>query len=142
MKMVIGFALVCVLFLGACTSQGITGAAIADEQPADEAPALTLPKRFISTPTQTIKEFDITATNSGFEPGNIVVKEGETVRLNVVSSDGNKEVAIGGLGVQDATIQTSEPVSIEFVADSKGSHEIICESCGFGNNAMGIITVE
>jgi heme/copper-type cytochrome/quinol oxidase subunit 2 len=141
MKKVIVLALLCSLVAVAC-GEGITGGVVAEQESVEEAPAPTLPKRFISTPTQTIKEFDVTATESGFEPGNIVVNEGETIRLNVVSVDGNKEVAIGGLGVQDTSVQAAEPVSIEFVADEKGSFDITCESCGFGAGAMGVITVE
>ena len=80
---------------------------------------------------------EVTAKRFAFEPSRIEVTEGERVRLNVTSADGVHGLQIKKFRVNTLIPRGGNPVTIEFVASTPGSFEILCsEECGDGHESM------
>jgi cytochrome c oxidase subunit 2 len=83
------------------------------------------------------REIEVTAKRFTFEPARIEVTEGERVRLNVKSADGVHGLQIKKFRVNTLIPRGGKPVTIEFVASSPGTYEIMCsEECGDGHESM------
>lgn len=79
---------------------------------------------------------EINARKFEFDPAEVVVKQGEIVRLKVKSED-----VMHGLGIVafdiDRKLPPNETVTIEFTADKVGTHHFHCSVyCGTGHNDM------
>lgn len=88
------------------------------------------------------KEFNMTAKNWDFEPSNITVKKGDTVKLHIKSVDVDHGFTLSAFGVSK-TLKPGETVTVEFVADKVGNHSFFCSVfCGAGHKEMrGTLTV-
>lgn len=90
-----------------------------------------------------LKEFDMSARQWSFEPATIMVKEGDTVRLNIKSEDVTHGFAISEFGVNERLLP-GKTTTVEFVADKKGEYIFFCSvPCGSGHGGMkGKLIVE
>ena len=78
-------------------------------------------------------EFDGEDPNTGqerevyrWDPGTIVVRQGDRVRLNIHGLNGDKHpFLIEGLDIQGEVVQ-GEVQTVEFVAKEKGVHKLVC----------------
>lgn len=97
----------------------------------------------IDTNEDSTKEFDITAEKWSFSPSTITVNEGDTVILNIESTDVTHGFFIEEFGV-DETLTAGETVTVEFIADEKGTYSFFCSVfCGSGHSDMnGTLIVE
>lgn len=87
-------------------------------------------------PTGEVKEFTVEAYQFGFEPSVIEVNQGDTVKLSAYTRDVPHGLAIPEYGV-DLYLDSSEPVTTEFVADTKGEFTFFCNvPCGRGHSSM------
>jgi cytochrome c oxidase subunit 2 len=86
------------------------------------------------------KTFEVVARRFAFEPDTIEVDEGDRVRLLVRSADGPHGVEIKQFKVKKAVPRAKPgdpPVTIEFVASTAGTFQILCsEYCGSGHKDM------
>lgn len=62
----------------------------------------------------------------GFSPKSIRVKEGQPVRIRLISEDVTHGFIIGELGVDAGVIKPGKPVVVEFVPDRKGEFSYVC----------------
>jgi cytochrome c oxidase subunit II len=83
------------------------------------------------------KVFEITVRKFEFEPSHIEVTQGDRVRLVVKSGDGVHGLEIKKVKIKKLVPRGGEAVTIEFVAATAGSFEILCsEYCGEGHEDM------
>ena len=84
-----------------------------------------------------IKKFTMTARKWKFEPNEIIVNEGDKVRLTVTSIDIAHGIVIPDYGINEY-LSPGQTVNIEFTADKKGTFPFACNvSCGVGHSGMG-----
>jgi len=82
------------------------------------------------------KEFDVRAFQWGFNPSKIEVSEGDTVVLRISSEDVDHGFNLPQFGV-NKKIVPGETVTVEFVADKKGTYRFFCNVfCGEGHEQM------
>lgn len=80
-----------------------------------------------------IKEVNITAKQWSFEPSEIIVNQGDKVRLNITSADVPHGFAIREYGISQF-IKPSETATVEFTADKPGEFTFFCNVfCGQGH---------
>ncbi len=83
-----------------------------------------------------VRVVEVKARQFEFDPGRIVVRQGETVRLNATSEDVTHGIGIATFGV-DRKLPPGETQAIEFTADQPGRHPVHCTVyCGEGHNDM------
>lgn len=89
------------------------------------------------TEEEGIRDISIDAQRFNFNPGEIRVKQGEKIRLDVKNSDALHGIRIPGLGVFGDEV-------VEFTATEKGTYEFYCNNyCGLDHFEMkGEIIVE
>ncbi|MEK7545353.1 MAG: cupredoxin domain-containing protein [Patescibacteria group bacterium] len=109
-----------------------------EEKPAVKAEVKTEVK--VETKTETpkaqIKTFNMVAKNFTFAPSTITVNEGDTVRINLSSTEGTHGLVIPDFGVNKVVSQGA-PVVLEFVASKKGTFGFRCSvMCGEGHGDM------
>ncbi|MBI4038956.1 cupredoxin domain-containing protein [Candidatus Daviesbacteria bacterium] len=98
-------------------------------KPADQALITTQPT---SNPTvtasdnQTVETFDVKGSPFKFEPNEIKVQKGKTVRINFTNTEGFHDFAIADYDVKTKQLQKDQTDTIEFVADKAGTFEFIC----------------
>ena len=90
-----------------------------------------------------IKEFNIDAKSWEFDPSEIRVKEGDTVRLKIKSLDVPHGFKLKEFGV-DERLDPRQEVTIEFVANKTCEFGFSCNvPCGAGHKDMkGVLIVE
>ena len=89
-------------------------------------------------PVQQPRVIEVEASQFAFEPSDIEVAVGESVRLLVHSVDVEHGFAIPSLGIGETIPPDGTPVTIEFVAGEAGRHRILCSVfCGAGHGGMG-----
>ncbi|MDA2922994.1 cupredoxin domain-containing protein [Patescibacteria group bacterium AH-259-L07] len=87
-------------------------------------------------PQPQVKEFNIVARRFAFDPDTITVNKGDTVKLNITSTDTTHGLAISEFGV-NAILPPGETKTIEFVASQSGSYTMFCSvACGSGHFDM------
>jgi cytochrome c oxidase subunit 2 len=80
---------------------------------------------------------EVVAKRYAFEPAEIEVTEGETVRLMVRSADGPHGIEIKQFKVKQEIPRGTEPIPVEFTATTAGRFPILCsEYCGEGHGDM------
>ena len=91
----------------------------------------------------TVKSFTITASQWSFSPNTITVKQGDTVRLRATSLDVAHGILIDEYDI-NKVVNPNETVTIEFIADKKGTFTFRCSvQCGGGHPTMrGQLIVE
>ncbi len=92
---------------------------------------------------QNVKEVTMTAKQFTFEPSTVKVQKGQTLRLEVTSTDVAHGIAIPQFGI-DKRLPVGETVTIEFTPDKTGTFDFICSVyCGSGHSSMtGKLIVE
>ncbi|MDW7673325.1 MAG: cupredoxin domain-containing protein [Bacillota bacterium] len=80
----------------------------------------------------------------GFSPDRVVVKQGETVRLRLISEDVTHGFRIGDLGIDAGMIEPGKFKIVEFVAEEKGEFSYVCSiRCSpLHSRIRGILVVE
>ncbi len=93
--------------------------------------------------TAEVRTIEVTAGGFYYQPAEIRVKQGETVRVEMKSVDMMHDFVIDELGVNIPITQAGESNSVEFTADTKGTFQYYCS---VGNHRtqgqVGTIIVE
>lgn len=85
------------------------------------------PEQATSPAAPAVKTFDVTGTPFKFEPNEIKVKKGDTVRINFKNMEGTlHDLTIADLNVKTKQIPAGQTDSVEFVADKAGTFDMIC----------------
>jgi cytochrome c oxidase subunit II len=80
---------------------------------------------------------EVVAMRYAFDPAEIKVAEGETVRLLVRSADGPHGIEIKQFKVKKEIARGAAPIAIEFTATTPGRFPVLCsEYCGDGHGEM------
>jgi plastocyanin len=89
-----------------------------DGEPDNEQPSVTLDPY--------AKVFTVKGVNYGYDVKEIKVKEGDTVTINFISSDGFHDWVVDEFDAATKKVQPGVPTSVTFVADKKGTFEYYC----------------
>jgi plastocyanin len=90
-----------------------------------------------------VRVFEIGGGAFYFTLEEIVVNEGDTVRIVFTNEGGTHDWIIDEFGARTPIIQTGQTSEIEFVADQVGSFEYYCSVAGHREQGMvGTLTVE
>ena len=96
----------------------------------EAAPALS------GTVENGVRVVEVKARQFAFDPAQVVVQAGETVRLKVTSEDVTHGIGIEGFGI-DRRLDPNKTEVIEFKPEKAGSHHFQCSVyCGAGHNDM------
>jgi plastocyanin len=91
----------------------------------------------VTTPTTSHTDsFTITATNFTYNPKDITVKKGDTVKITLVNSNGVHDLVVDGYNVRTNIIQGGQSQTITFVANQSGDFQYYCSVDG--HRAMGM----
>ena len=83
-----------------------------------------------------VRVVEVKARRYEFDPGTIVVKQGEKVRLEVTSEDVDHGISIPGYDI-DQELPPKKTETIEFTADKAGTFPFHCSVyCGGGHSKM------
>ncbi len=83
-----------------------------------------------------VREIKMTAKNYDFDPAEITVKKGDTVRLIITATDRKHGIKIEGYDI-DQVLNVGDPTIVEFTADKAGTFEFKCSVyCGMGHRKM------
>lgn len=74
----------------------------------------------------TVKEFTLDSFNFGYSMDTIEVNQGDTVTINLTSSDGFHDWVVDEFGAATEKINAGENTSVTFVADQVGTFEFYC----------------
>jgi cytochrome c oxidase subunit II len=90
-----------------------------------------------------LRTFTMTAKQWEFEPSEITVQKGDTVRLTISSVDVAHGFALADFGISEF-LAPGKTSTVEFVADKVGRFSFFCNvSCGRGHREMnGLLIVE
>ena len=73
-----------------------------------------------------VKEFEVSGNNFAFSPTEIVVNQGDTVRINFTNSGGFHDLVIDEFNARTKQLADGAKETIEFVADKTGTFEYYC----------------
>lgn len=76
--------------------------------------------------TASINTIAVTGSNFKFDPSEIMVKKGDTVRIVFTNSDGMHDFVIDEFDARTKVLKDGESETIEFVADQAGKFEYYC----------------
>ena len=98
----------------------------------------------VSVGVGTVKSFTINASNFKFDPKEIKVKQGDTVKITLKSSGMPHDWNVDEItGAKTRILQSGEEQTIEFKADKKGTFEYYCSVGQHRANGMvGKLIVE
>lgn len=98
----------------------------------------------VSVGVGTVKSFTVTASNFKFDPKEIKVKQGDTVKITLKSSGMPHDWNVDGItGAKTNILQSGQEQTIEFKADKKGTFEYYCSVGQHRANGMvGKLIVE
>lgn len=86
--------------------------------------------------TTEVKEINVVAKQFSFEPNQIIVNQGDKVKLSLTTEDVEHGFAISEYGINEK-VKQGETTIIEFTADKSGEFEIRCSIvCGSGHSSM------
>ncbi len=89
-----------------------------------------------ATTTEVTKEFSMTAKKWEFEPSQIIVNKGDTVKLKIKSIDVKHGISIPEFNVK-TDLNPGQETIVEFKADKSGSFTFFCSVfCGSGHKDM------
>ena len=87
------------------------------------------------------RSFDIKGENGVFSPATVIVKKGDTVRINFLAVDKDYDVTFPDYGMKQ-TAKKGESKVLEFQAVAEGKFAYYCEACGgLTGTAKGYIIV-
>ena len=127
-----------ILFVLAALAFGLFFMFRASPQTSSVPPSETIGEEPTTTATPGATVFDVTGRNYAFDPAEIRVKAGDTMRINFKSENGFHDFQIDEFtGAKTEVLSTGKTQTIEFVADKIGTFEYYC---GVGNHrAMGMV---
>ncbi|HCI05465.1 TPA: hypothetical protein DEX28_01840 [Patescibacteria group bacterium] len=79
-----------------------------------------------SSNENSVKEFEILASNFKFSVNEIKVKKGDTVRIVLKNEEGVHDWKVDEFNAQTEKLQAGQTETIEFVADKTGVFEYYC----------------
>lgn len=89
-----------------------------------------------------VKEFIIDGSNFKFEPSQIKVSKGDTVKITFKDNDGTHNLVVDGYNVSTRILSEGQD-TIQFVADKTGTFEYYCSIGSHRDLGMkGTLTVE
>lgn len=88
------------------------------------APGSNVPEMIVAE--QNVKEFTITSKGLSFDPKQIEVNKGDTVKITYVNTIGNHDFVIDEFNVSTKQLPAGESETITFVADKTGTFEYYC----------------
>ena len=74
--------------------------------------------------------FNVVISKGGFSPGEIVARQGDTVKITFSTSDGSYDVVQPDYGFKTRVINPGETQILEFGATTPGKYTFFCGSCG------------
>jgi plastocyanin len=80
----------------------------------------------VETTEVAVREFTLDSFNFGYSMDNIEVNEGDTVTINLTSSDGFHDWVVDEFNAATEKINPGEETSVTFVADQAGTYEFYC----------------
>jgi cytochrome c oxidase subunit 2 len=87
-------------------------------------------------------EIEVVARKFEFEPAEIRVAAGESVRLVIRSVDGTHGFSIPALKIDQRIVKDQAPVTLEFIAPPAGRYKMTCSQfCGRGHAQMNAALV-
>ncbi len=98
-----------------------------------------------ATQSSTMGTVELTVTSKGlkFEPTELRVKEGDTVRVTYKNTMGTHNFVIDEFNIKTNLIDAGQEETVEFVADQKGEFEFYCGVPGHRAAGMkGMLIVE
>jgi plastocyanin len=99
-------------------------------EPATDVPELDKGEpEMTETPAATegaVREFTLDSFNFGYSMDTIEVNEGDTVTINLTSSDGFHDWVVDEFDAATEKINVGEETSVTFVADEAGTFEFYC----------------
>jgi cytochrome c oxidase subunit 2 len=121
--------IVVIFVISGCVNS--TTSDIEAEPTAEKTPTESQP-----TSPENIKEFIMTAQKWDFDPVEITVNQGDTVRLRITSTDVKHGIAIPDFNV-NVDLDPNVETEVEFVADKSGTFTFYCSVfCGSGHKDM------
>lgn len=121
------------------TSPGIPAVAavppntsVPDEGATDAPPDVAVPvTQSAGNPAGTVsyRSFNISIDDGAYDPSTVIVKQGDTVNLELTAVDANYEFTQPNYGFNDS-IMKGETQTIQFQALRSGDFTFYCESCG------------
>lgn len=113
----------------------VAGASTSDTSVTGDNPSPT-DQPSSSDSTATVKSFTIEGANFKFNPNQITVNKGDTVRITFKNTEGTHNFIIDDFNVKSKLLKTGEEDTVSFVADKTGSFDYYCS---VGNHrAMGM----
>lgn len=85
-----------------------------------------LDERDITTTVVSVKTFDVSGVPFKFNPTELRVKKGDTIKINFTNLEGLHDFVIDEFSVRTPQIKAGETASVEFVADKIGTFEYYC----------------
>ena len=90
-----------------------------------------------------VVEVDVEGGSFYFEPSELIVKKGQTVRVNFTAVDAMHDFNLDEFNVDGTVVKEGESTTVEFVADQAGDFEYYCSVGQHRANGMvGTLTVE
>jgi len=90
-----------------------------------------------------VSEFTLDSFNFGYSQTELRVNEGDTVTINLTSSDGFHDWVVDEFKAATEKIQEGETTSVTFVADTAGTYEFYCSVGSHREQGMvGTLIVE
>lgn len=88
-----------------------------------------------------IRQFNLQAYKSAFQPNIIMSYAGDIVRINLFAVDTKYDFTIPGLNISQ-TAQKGETRSMEFQVTAPGAFDIVCSSCNQPQKTRGYLVVK
>lgn len=79
-----------------------------------------------SSQTGVVKEITVTGSNYKFEPANLTVNKGDTVKVIFKNSGGMHDFVIDEFNAKSKIIPDGQEATVEFVADKSGTFKYYC----------------
>ncbi len=118
MKKFIILAIGVVVFTGGCTWQN-------SQKPEEKTPIEQIVQEEQQVQPE-VKEFEVSGNNFAFSPTEIIVNQGDTVRINFTNSGGFHDLVIDEFNARTKQLADGAKETIEFVADKTGTFEYYC----------------
>ena len=109
------------------------------QTPLETQPTETMQKVETTPPSETMEkdamekdtmsktqEFTVTGSNFSFEPAEIKVKKGDSVKIIFKNADGMHDFVIDEFNAKTEQIKGGEQAEVTFIADKAGSFEYYC----------------
>ncbi|MFA5052717.1 MAG: cupredoxin domain-containing protein [Parcubacteria group bacterium] len=113
------------------------------ETPSNESVAVPVSVReAVEGASEQIRSFLVSVEKEKFTPSIVSVNKNDTVHINFTAVDDDYDVVVPDYGLSQR-MRRGETKTIEFRAETEGTHVYYCESCGgLDSQAKGYIVVK